>query len=400
MSEFQRVNQLPEYVFNILARKKQDYSQQGIHIIDFGMGNPDQTTAPHILDALREALEFSDATRYSASQGIQPLRQAICDWYEQRFGVSLDPNQESLVTIGSKEGLAHLALAITGPGDLVMVPTPAYPIHTFGFVIAGANVLSISLASEQQFLIDLEKNLQHATPKPKLLVLNFPSNPTSMGINLNFFEKVIGLAKKFGVWVLNDFAYADIVFDGYRAPSILQIPGAKEIAVETYSLSKSYNMPGWRVGFMNGNRQLISALIRLKSYIDYGMFAPIQHAAVAALTGSQACVEQNRWCYQQRRDHLCQQLLKHANWKIDRPRATMFVWAKIPEPFQALGSFGFCDLLLEKAHVAVTPGVCFGQEGDQYVRFSLVQEDDISTQACLAIGKALRENEGTYSQVA
>ena len=351
--EFSRIKRLPPYVFNIVNELKAQARRRGEDIIDFGMGNPDGATPRHIVDKLVEAAQREDTHRYSVSRGIPRLRRAVCQWYKRRYDVDLDMDSEAIVTIGSKEGLAHLALATVDKGDSVLVPNPCYPIHTYGFVIAGADIRHVPLVPGGDFFAELEKAIKTAWPKPKMLVLNFPANPTTQCVDLEFFEKVIAVAQEHGIWVVHDLAYADIVYDGYKAPSILQVPGAKEIAVEFFTLSKSYNMPGWRVGFMCGNRKLVAALSRLKSYFDYGMFTPIQVAAILALEGPQDCVEEIRLTYQKRRDVLCNSLFA-AGWLVEKPKATMFVWAHIPQPYRAMGSLEFAKKLLAEANTATT----------------------------------------------
>ncbi|HEX19332.1 MAG TPA: aminotransferase class I/II-fold pyridoxal phosphate-dependent enzyme, partial [Acidiferrobacteraceae bacterium] len=330
--------------------------------------------------------------RYSLSKGIPRLRRAICNWYKRRYDVDLDIETEAIVTIGSKEGLAHLALATVEPGDAVLVPNPAYPIHPWGFVIAGADIRHLPLTPDTDFFAELEKGIKNSYPKPKMLVLNFPANPTTQCVDLDFFQQVVDIAREHNIWVIHDLAYADIVFDGYEAPSILQARGAKEIAVEFYSLSKSYNMPGWRVGFMCGNPRLVAALARIKSYLDYGMFTPIQVAAIAALEGPQDCVQEIRKLYQVRRDVLCNGLYS-AGWILQRPRATMFVWAQIPEPYRAMGSLEFSKKLLTEARVAVSPGIGFGEYGDGYVRFSLIENEHRTRQAVRGIRQMFRKDD-------
>ena len=357
---------------------------RGEDIVDFGMGNPDQPTPKHIVDKLVEVSQRNDTHRYSVSKGIPRLRRAICNWYKTRYDVDLDPESEAIVTIGSKEGLAHLAMAVMDKGDTVLVPNPAYPIHPFGFVIAGADVRHVPTGPDVNFFEELEKAIVNAWPKPKMLLLNFPGNPTTECVELEFFEKVIEIAREHEIWVIQDLAYADIVFDGYTAPSILQVPGAKDIAVEFFSMSKSYNMPGWRVGFMVGNPTLVNALARMKSYLDYGMFTPIQVAAITALEGSQQCVADIRNMYWQRRDVLCNGL-NEAGWKVESPKATMFVWAKIPEQYKDLKSLEFTKQLLQEAKVAVSPGVGFGSYGDDHVRFALIENEQRSRQAIRGI---------------
>jgi alanine-synthesizing transaminase len=374
MKDFYRINQLPQYIFNSLEEMKVLARQRGENIIDFGMGNPDQPTPTHIVDALLEAAKQPINHRYSISKGIHDLRAAISSWYERNYGVQVDPEKEAIVTIGSKEGIAHLALAIMAPGDVALVPSPAYPIHTYAFVIAGAEVKHVPLASEQQATFENIKNaIELSTPKPKILVLNFPSNPTTQCVDLQFFQEVVALAKKHNIWVLHDLAYADLVFGDYKAPSILQVAGAKDIAVEAYTLSKSYNMPGWRVGFMCGNPNLIAALTKIKSYLDYGMFAPIQIAAIEALSGDQGCVRNICTIYEERRNLLCSGL-EACQWEFNLPKASMFVWAKIPEKFRSKGSFEFAKDLLLKANISASPGIGFGPDGEDYIRFSLIEE--------------------------
>jgi len=380
MDDFPRIKRLPPYIFSITDALKNDARARGEDIIDFGMGNPDQETPPHIVDKLIETVKRGDTHRYSQSKGIPRLRRAITQWYKDRFDVELDAETETIVTLGSKEGIAHLALAILGPGDTVLVPNPSYPIHPYGFVIAGAEVRHVPLTSDTDFFSELETAITNTWPKPKALVINFPGNPTTQCVELDFFEKVIAIAKEHKIWVIQDLAYADIVFDGYVAPSILQVPGAKDIAVEFYSMSKSYNMPGWRVGFCVGNKTLVGALTKIKSYLDYGMFTPIQVAAIAALEGDQTCVTEIRDMYKRRRDVLCEGL-NSAGWEVEKPKATMFVWAKIPPQFLHMGSLEFSKFLLKEAKVAVSPGIGFGQYGDDHVRFALIENEHRTRQA-------------------
>ena len=391
MEEFRRIKRLPPYVFAIVNELKAEARARGEDIIDFGMGNPDQPTPQHIVDKLCEAAQRKDTHRYSMSRGIPRLRRAMCNWYKARYDVDLDPETQSIVTIGSKEGLAHLALACLGPGDSVLVPNPAYPIHPWGFVIAGADVRHVPLVEGIDFFGKLEEAIKDSWPRPKMLVLNFPGNPTTQCVDLEFFEKVVAIAREHNIWVVHDLAYADIVFDGYRAPSILQVPGAEEIAVEFFSLSKSYNMPGWRVGFMNGNKTLVAALARIKSYLDYGMFTPIQVAAITALEGPQECVKEITAMYQSRRNVLCDGL-NNIGWKIERPRATMFVWAPIPEPYREMGSLEFSKKLLTDAKVAVSPGIGFGEYGDTHVRFGLIENEHRTRQAVRGIRDMFRKD--------
>ncbi len=382
--DFQRIKRLPPYVFNIVNELKAKARARGEDIIDFGMGNPDQPTPQHIVDKMVEATQRNDTHRYSMSRGVPRLRKAICNWYKRSYDVDLDPESEAIVTIGSKEGLAHLALATVGPGDAVLVPNPSYPIHPYGFVIAGADIRHVPMTPDVDFFAEMEKAIKDSWPKPKMLVLNFPGNPTTQCVELDFFEKVVEIAREHNIWVVHDIAYAEIVFDGYKAPSILQVPGAKEIAVEFYSLSKTYNMPGWRVGFMCGNPTLVAALTRMKSYLDYGMFTPIQVAAIHALDGPQDCVDDIRQMYQDRRDALCNGL-ESVGWKVEKPKATMFVWASIPEEYKELGSLDFSKKLLIDAKVAVSPGVGFGEYGDDHVRFSLIENEHRTRQAIRGI---------------
>jgi alanine-synthesizing transaminase len=389
--DFQRIKRLPPYVFNIVNQLKAQARSRGEDIIDFGMGNPDQPTPKHIVDKMVEATARNDTHRYSLSKGIPRLRKAICNWYKRSYDVDLDHETEAIVTIGSKEGLAHLALATVGPGDAVLVPNPSYPIHPYGFVIAGADIRHVPLIPGGDFFAELEKAIKDSWPKPKMLVINFPGNPTTQCVELEFFEKIVAIAKEHQIWVVHDIAYAEIVFDGYKAPSILQVPGAKDIAVEFYSLSKTYNMPGWRVGFMCGNPTLVSALTRIKSYLDYGMFTPIQIAAIQALEGPQDCVDEIRERYQIRRDVLCDGL-NTLGWKVEKPKATMFVWAAIPEKYKHLGSLEFSKLLLQQAKVAVSPGVGFGEYGDDFVRFSLIENEHRTRQALRCIKDMFKQD--------
>ena len=384
IDDFPRIKRLPPYVFNIVNELKAAARARGEDIIDFGMGNPDQPTPQHIVDKLVEAAQRGDTHRYSVSKGIPRLRRAICNWYKNRFDVDLDPDSEAIVTIGSKEGLAHLAMATVGPGDAVLVPNPAYPIHPYGFIIAGADIRHVPLVPGVDFFDALEKAIKDSWPKPKMLVLNFPGNPTAQCVELEFFEKVVAIAQEHQIWVVQDIAYADLVYDGYKAPSILQVPGAKDVAVEFYSLSKSYNMPGWRVGFMCGNASLVAALARMKSYLDYGMFTPIQIAAIAALEGPQDCVAEICERYRKRRDVLCEGL-NSLGWAVEKPKATMFVWAPIPDAYREMGSLEFSKLLLKEARVAVSPGIGFGDYGDDHVRFGLIENEHRTRQAVRGI---------------
>jgi len=389
--DFPRIKRLPPYVFNIVNDLKMQARRAGEDIVDFGMGNPDQPTPQHIVDKLVEAARRNDTHRYSVSRGIPRLRRAICNWYKNHYDVDLDPDSEAIITIGSKEGLAHLAMATVDKGDAVLVPNPAYPIHPFGFVIAGADVRHVPIGPEVDFFAELQKAIRDCWPRPKILLLNFPSNPTSQCVDLEFFEKVVDIAREHGIWIVQDLAYADIVFDGYQAPSILQVPGAKDVAVEFFSLSKSYNMPGWRVGFMVGNQTLVGALTRMKSYLDYGMFTPIQVAAITALEGPQDCVREISEMYRRRRNALCDGF-EDIGWEVERPRGTMFVWAPIPEPYREMGSLEFSKKLLMEAKVAVSPGIGFGSYGDDYLRFALIENRQRTRQAIRGIRDMFRAN--------
>ena len=391
MDDFPRIKRLPPYIFSITDDLKREARANGEDIIDFGMGNPDQPTPEHIVKKLVETVQRTDTHRYSQSKGIPRLRKAICDWYKKKFDVDLDPNSEAIVTLGSKEGIAHLAMAILGPGDAVLVPNPSYPVHPYGFVIADADVRHVPLIKDGNFFNELELAINNSWPKPKVMVVNFPGNPTTECVDLSFFEKLIAFAKEHKIWVVQDLAYADLVFDGYEVPSILQVPGAKDMAVEFYTMSKSYNMPGWRVGFCVGNRDLVGALARIKSYLDYGTFTPIQVAAIAALEEDQSCVEEIRNTYLLRRNVLCDGL-NSIGWAVTRPRATMFVWAQIPEQFRHLGSLEFSKLLLQEAKVAVSPGIGFGQYGDDHVRFALIENEHRTRQAIRGLRKMFRSH--------
>lgn len=394
--EFARINRLPPYVFNIVNELKMDARHRGEDIIDFGMGNPDQPTPKHVVDKLVEASQRDDTHGYSMSRGIPRLRRAICNWYKTRYEVDLDPESEAIVTLGSKEGLAHLAMAVVDRGDAVLVPNPAYPIHPYGFVLAGADVRHVPIGPGINFFEELEKSIRDNWPKPKLLLINFPSNPTSQCVDLEFFSKIIEIAKEHKIWVVQDLAYADIVFDGYTAPSILQVPGAKDIAVEFFSMSKSYNMPGWRVGFMVGNPTLVGALSRIKSYLDYGTFTPIQIAAIHALEEDQQCVAEIRDMYRSRRDVLCDGL-NSIGWEVEKPKATMFVWAPIPDQYKHMGSLEFSKKLLMDAKVAVSPGIGFGNYGDDFVRIALIENEHRTRQAIRSIRAMFREDEAKAS---
>jgi alanine-synthesizing transaminase len=385
---FQRVNRLPPYVFAIVNELKLQARRRGEDIVDLGMGNPDLPTPRHIVQKVIEATRNPRNHRYSASRGIAKLRAAICDWYRRRYDVELDPETEAIVTMGAKEGLAHLALAVLGPGDVILSPNPTYPIHPYSAIIAGGDVRSIPLSQDRDFFEDLQAAVRLTWPHPKMLIISFPHNPTTKVVELDFFQKVVDFAKENDLMVVHDFAYADLCFDGYKAPSFMQAKGAKEVGVEFFSLSKSYSMAGWRVGFAVGNPQLIHALARIKSYLDYGIFQPIQIAAIIALNGDQQCVEEIVKIYEKRRDTLVNGLAR-AGWHVEKPKGTMFVWAKIPEEFSHMGSLEFSKFLLEKAKVAVSPGVGFGEYGDGYVRFALVENQHRINQAVRGIKKAL-----------
>ncbi len=385
---FYRIKRLPPYVFAQVQSLKLEARQRGEDIIDFGMGNPDQPTPPHIVDKLIEASKKAKNHRYSASRGITKLRHAITGWYKRNYDVDLDPETEAIVTIGSKEGLAHLALATIGPGDVVLTPTPTYPIHMYSFIIAGGEVRGIELRQDSDFFDDLLRVYRQTLPRPRILVINFPHNPTTAVVDLEFFKKIVAFAKEHDVIVIHDLAYADIAFDGYKAPSFLQVPGAKDVGVEFYTLSKAYNMPGWRVGFCVGNREVVGALAKLKSYLDYGIFQPIQIASTVALNGPQDCVKEVVQRYQNRRNVLVNGL-NRIGWSVTLPRATMFVWARIPDPFRHMGSLEFSKLLLREAKVAVSPGIGFGEGGDEFVRFALVENEHRTRQALRGIRKVL-----------
>lgn len=386
--EFPLIRRLPPYVFTIVNELKMKARTRGEDIIDLGMGNPDQPTPQHIVDKLIEASKNPRNHRYSASRGIPKLRTAICDWYKRNYKIELDPETEAIATIGSKEGISHLMLSILASGDVVVVPSPTYPIHSYSVIIARGDVKSVPLTKDINFIEAMEKAVKEIWPKPKVLMISFPHNPTTSVVDLNFFKEIYKFARDFGLIVVHDFAYADLCFDGYRAPSFLEVPGAKEIGVEFFSLSKSYNMPGWRVGFMVGNPKIISALGRIKSYLDYGIFQPVQIAAISALNGPQECVDQIRETYRSRRDKLIEGLSR-AGWEIPKPKGTMFVWAEIPDRFKDMGSLEFSKLLIEKAKVAVSPGVGFGSYGEGYVRLALVENEQRIMQAVRGIRRFL-----------
>ena len=372
MEEFYRIKRLPPYVFSIVDDLKMKARHRGDDIIDLGMGNPDLPTPPHIVEKLVEAAKNPRNHRYSASRGIFKLRSAIAGWYAKNYGVDIDPDTEAIVTLGAKEGLAHLILATIGGGDVVFVPTPSYPIHAYSVIIAGGDLRTIPLVKDRDFFHDLQTATRQIWPQPKMLIISFPHNPTTRVVDLQFFERIVEFARAHDMMVVHDLAYADLVFDGYQAPSFLQVPGAKDVGLEFFTLSKSYSMPGWRVGFAVGNRKMIHALARIKSYLDYGIFQPVQVAAIIALSEDQACVEETRKIYEGRRDALVDGL-RRVGWNMEKPRGTMFVWAEIPEKYKELGSLEFCKLVLEEAKVAVSPGIGFGEYGDDHVRFALVE---------------------------
>ena len=395
MREFSRIKRLPPYVFNITGELKMAARRRGEDIIDMSMGNPDGKTPQHITDKLVEAAQRENTHGYSISKGIPRLRKAICDWYQRRYEVTFDPETEAVVTIGSKEGLAHLMLATLDRGDTVLVPNPSYPIHIYGAIIAGADIRSVRMTPDVDFFDELQRAIRESIPKPKMMILGFPSNPTALCVELDFFERVIALAKQHDILVVHDLAYADIVFDDAfahnQAPSIMQVPGARDVAVEFFTMSKSYNMAGWRVGYMVGNQELCSALTRIKSYHDYGTFTPIQVASVIALDGPQECVEEVRQLYQSRRNVLAKGL-HEAGWRVDVPKASMYIWAKIPEAYQKMGSLEFAKKLLAEAKVAVSPGIGFGEYGDDHVRFALIENEERTRQAIRGIKDMFRKD--------
>jgi len=381
MEEFRRIQRLPPYIFAIVVELKSKLRHAGEDIIDMGMGNPDLPTPKHIVDKLVEAVRNPRNHRYSLSRGIPKLRLAICNWYKRKYNVDLDPETEAIATIGAKEGLSHLVLATMGPGDIALVPSPTYPIHTYSVIIAGADVRSISLTSgEGDFVERAERAIKMMWPRPKMMIVSFPHNPTTQVVDLDFFKRVVAFAKEYKMLVIHDLAYADLVFDGYKAPSILQVHGAKDVAVEMYSMSKGYSMPGWRVGFVVGNKRLVGALTRMKSYLDYGIFQAIQVAATVALNGPQRVVDEAVEIYRKRRDCLVEGFAR-IGWEFEKPKGTMFVWAPIPEPFRQMGSVEFSKLLLTKAKVAVSPGIGFGEHGEGFVRFALVENEHRIRQA-------------------
>lgn len=391
MSEdFYRIKRLPPYLFAEVNALKAAARARGDDIIDFGMGNPDLPTPQHIIDKMVEAVADPKTHRYSMSRGIPGLRKALSKYYARRFDVDIDPESEAVVTIGSKEGLANLAQAISAPGDVILSPNPSYPIHPYGFMIAGATIRHVPMSPEHDYLHELEKAVQHSVPKPIAVIVNFPSNPTAQVVDLSFYEKIVEFARREGIYILSDLAYSEIYFDDNPPPSILQVPGARDVAVEFTSMSKTYSMPGWRIGFAVGNKKLIGALTRVKSYLDYGAFTPIQVAATAALNGPQECVAEARAIYKARRDVLVE-AFGRAGWDIPPPAATMFAWAKVPEKFAHLGSMEFSKRLLEHAGVAVAPGVGFGEYGEGHVRIALVENEHRIRQAARSIKKFLNE---------
>ena len=389
--EFPRIARLPPYVFNITNELKMAARRAGEDVIDLSMGNPDGPTPRHIVDKLVEVARRDDTHGYSVSKGIPRLRRAICQWYRRRWGVEFDPETEAIVTIGSKEGLAHLMLATLDRGDTVLVPNPSYPIHIYGAIIAGADIRSVRMTPGVDFFAEAERAIRELFPKPKLMILGFPSNPTAKCVELEFFEKVVALARQHNILVVHDLAYADITFDGWKAPSIMQVAGARDVAVEFFTMSKSYNMAGWRIGFMVGNKDLVHALARIKSYHDYGTFTPIQVAAITALEGPQECVEEIRLKYQKRRDVMVKGL-HEAGWMVENPRASMYVWAQIPERFRAAGSIEFAKKLLREAKIAVAPGIGFGDYGDDHVRIALIENENRTRQAVRGIKEMFRKD--------
>ena len=390
-NDFPRIKRLPPYVFNITNELKMAARHRGEDIIDLSMGNPDGDTPKHIVDKMIEVAQRPGTHGYSASRGIPRLRKAISDWYKRRWDVDIDPDKEAIVTIGSKEGIAHLMLATCDRGDTVLVPNPSYPIHIYGSIIAGADVRSVRMGPGIDFFSEFERAVTETTPKPKLMILGFPSNPTAQCVDLDFFEKLVALAKKHGVYIVHDLAYADIVYDGFKAPSIMQVPGAKDVAVEFFTMSKSYNMAGWRIGFMVGNRDLVGALTRIKSYHDYGTFTPIQVDAIEALNGPQECVEEVRKEYEHRRDVMVKGL-HDLGWMVEKPKASMYIWAELPEFYKSMGSVEFSKRLLEKAKVAVSPGIGFGEYGEGFVRIALIENADRIRQALRGIRQMFKED--------
>ena len=388
MTKFARLDRLPPYVFATVNGIKMEARRAGQDIIDLGMGNPDLATPEHIVDKLVEASRKPHNHRYSASMGITKLRAAISDWYQRRFDVQIDPNTETIVTIGVKEGLSHLILVTIRPGDVVFTPNPTYPIHPYSAIISGGDVRGIPLGPDQDFFDNLINATKQTWPRPKIVIVSYPHNPTTEVVDLEFFQKIVDYAREHNILLIHDFAYADLVFDGYKAPSLLQVKGAKDVGVEFFSLSKSYSMPGWRVGFCVGNKETIAALRRIKSYLDYGIFQPIQIAAIIALNGPYDCVEEIRQAYQERRDTLISGL-NRIGWDIPSPKGTMFVWGKIPEQYRKIGSVEFSKFLINKAQVAAAPGLGFGEYGDDYVRFALIENSMRINQAVRGIRKVL-----------
>ena len=386
MQEFRRMKRLPPYVFAVVNELKMAARHRGEDIIDLGMGNPDLGTPDHIVEKLCEAASKNTNHRYSASKGITKLRLAICDWYKRRYDVDLDPDTEAVATIGAKEGLSHLVLATISPGDVVLVPSPTYPIHPYSVVIAGGDLRSVPLLPGRDFFEDLTTAFRQTWPQPKMLITSFPHNPTTLCVDLEFMAKLVEFCKAHEIWLVHDFAYADLAFDGYQPPSVLQVPGAKDIAVEFFSMSKSYSMAGWRLGYCVGNPEMIHALTRIKSYLDYGVFQPIQIAGIIALNGPQECVGEMVATYQERRDVLVTGL-NRIGWEVESPKGTMFVWAKIPEEYEHMGSVEFSKLLVNEAKVAVSPGLGFGEYGDAYVRFALVENPQRTNQAIRGLRK-------------
>ncbi|WP_291319003.1 alanine transaminase [Desulfonatronospira sp.] len=388
MAEFARINRLPPYVFAIVNDLKMQLRRKGEDIVDLGMGNPDLATPQHIVDKLVEAASKGVNHRYSASKGIPNLRKAICEWYKRRYDVHLDPETEAIATMGAKEGLSHLALAMLSPGDVVFSQDPTYPIHPYSAIIAGADVRRVPIGLDRDFFEDLLTATRQTWPMPKLLIICYPHNPTTAVVDRDFFQKIVDFAKEHNIWVIHDLAYADLCFDGYRPPSMLEIPGARDVGVEFFSMSKSYSMPGWRMGFCCGNKDMVHALTRIKSYLDYGIFQPIQIASIIALNGPQDCVQEIVDIYKDRRDALVEGL-NRIGWKVEKPKATMFVWAKIPEEFRKMGSVEFSKLLLQEGKMAVSPGLGFGHYGDDHVRFALVENRHRINQALRGVKKIL-----------
>lgn len=389
MEEFRRMKRLPPYVFAVVNQIKMEARRRGEDIIDLGMGNPDLGTPPHIVEKMVEAARKASNHRYSASKGITKLRLAIANWYKRRYDVDLDPETEAVATIGAKEGLSHLVLATISPGDVVLVPSPTYPIHPYSVVIAGGDLRSVPLLPGRDFFDDLLTAFRQTWPQPKMLIISFPHNPTCTVVDMDFMKKIVEFCRKHEIWVVHDFAYADLCFDGYQAPSILQVPGAKDICVEFFSMSKSYSMAGWRLGFCVGNPEMVNALTRIKSYLDYGVFQPIQIAAIIALNEDQNCVQEIVDVYRHRRDTLVTGL-NRVGWDVDSPKGTMFLWAKIPEKYRGMGSVEFSKLLINEAKVAVSPGLGFGEYGDEFVRFALVENDHRINQAIRGLRRFLQ----------